>query len=118
MTYLRYDDDHRKHGPRSGCPAPSLAQNVSQQVHAGWRITITERIVGLTIRRRLYFAVLHRPRDGMEHVLSGFPSVHAAREAADRWIETSETLARLARLRRTRQRQTRLSQHARRDETT
>jgi len=53
-----------------------------RQSYQGWEVEIVRRIIGVTVKREQFTAVVHPPDVSAPDTLTGFSSLHAALAAA------------------------------------
>ena len=73
-------------GKMKQMPAPGV-QLFSEQSHRGYRYQIGRRVLGLTIKRTTYSATIEHIEGGAAEYLADLPSLAAARQAAEAWID-------------------------------
>lgn len=72
-----------------------MVKTVAQDEYHGWKIEITERKVGVTVKRKQFSATVRDSGTKMEDYLGGFGSLHAALEAAHARIDLKAEQMRL-----------------------
>ena len=68
---------------------------IHREAYGDWNLEVTERKVGITVRRTQYRVRVRRDDLGIEHTLTGFFSLLAAQNAGQRWIDNHETRRRI-----------------------